>query len=334
MIWKIKKRFLYSIGMSMNKKIGFIAICIIMLFALGGCGTNVGDEPVQMEERDIPTLVESESSKNEALDEVLAEAIVNGPFGSIKMAINDSWEYEIRNVDDDKLMNCSYGIHLNPKAESKGGIEIGYCDSFGVCGTGLETKSVAIAGGEAHIGYYDGNDNWNFITWNDDVLKNIVVLSNADWGSDYLDELLVMLNSLEYDKDNQVGGIGVYEVSSELGIDDGWLQASVRNVSSTGATLVLNYSIYSENEAEEQSELYFGTELQISKEEGEEWVPLTYNNSEEVGFEDIAYIIKENEETTYKYDWEWLYGSLEPGKYQIAIEINSEALIYAYFILR
>ena len=52
------------------------------------------------------------------------------------------------------------------------------------------------------------------------VLKNIVVLSNADWGSDYLDELLVMLNSLEYDKDNQVGGIGVYEVSSELGIDD------------------------------------------------------------------------------------------------------------------
>lgn len=63
-------------------------------------------------------------------------------------------------------------------------------------------------------------------------------------------------------------------------------------------------------------------------------MPLTYNNSEEVGFEDIAYIIKENEETTYKYDWEWLYGSLEPGKYQIAIEINSEALIYAYFILR
>ena len=46
--------------MSMNKKNGFITICIIMLFALGGCGTNVGDEPVQMEERDIPTLDESE----------------------------------------------------------------------------------------------------------------------------------------------------------------------------------------------------------------------------------------------------------------------------------
>ena len=46
--------------MSRNKKNGFIAICIIMLFALGGCGTNVGDEPVQMEERDIPTLDEVE----------------------------------------------------------------------------------------------------------------------------------------------------------------------------------------------------------------------------------------------------------------------------------
>ena len=40
---------------------------------------------------------------------------------------------------------------------------------------------------------YDGNENWEFITWNNDALKNIVVLSNADWGSDYLDELIEIL---------------------------------------------------------------------------------------------------------------------------------------------
>lgn len=40
------------------------------------------------------------------------------------------------------------------------------------------------------------------------------------------------------------------------------------------------------------------------------------------------------EETIYKYDWEWLYGALEPGEYQIAISISNDANIYAYFILR
>ena len=74
--------------------------------------------------------------------------------------------------------------------------------------------------------------------------------------------------------------------------------------------------------------------MHISKKVGGSWIELEYAHDGEIAFEDVAYIIKENEKTTFDYDWEWLYGSLEPGEYQIAIEINSEVMIYAYFILR
>lgn len=263
------------------------------------------------------------------------EILVNGPYGSIALSFPSTWECEICGVDDEKLMASSYGIHLKPTAETEGYIEVGYTDCFGVCGTGLETKDITVANCQAHIGYYDGNSNWEFISWpEEEHLKNITVLCNAEWGEAYLDELLEILNTLEFNSENQTGGIGIYETSSELGIDEGLLSVSAKNVSSTGATLVFHYSIYREDESVMTDELCFGSYMPIAKRVGEDWEPLAYTNDGEIGFKDVAYIIKENEETTYEYDWERLYGSLEPGEYQIPVEINSEATIYAYFILR
>lgn len=279
-------------------------------------------------------LAETETDTSETIGK--QEVIAKGPYGSIQLTIPDTWEYEICTVDDEKLTASSYGIHLKPGSEMAGWIEVGYMESFGVCGTGLETKSVTLANEEAHIGYYDGNSNWTFIKWigQDGELKNITVFCNSDWGSAYLDELLKILDTIVFDEQDQTGGIGVYKESSELGINEGYLNASVRNVSGTGATLVLHYSIYREDKADLQDELYFGSYLPISKRVGEDWVELEYEIDGEVAFEDVAYIIKENEETTFEYNWEWLYGRLEPGEYQIAVDINSEAMIYAYFILR
>lgn len=109
---------------------------------------------------------------------------------------------------------------------------------------------------------------------------------------------------------------------------------SAKNVSSTGATIVFNYSNYREDNSDVRSELYSGSYLPMAKKVGENWEPYEYIADGNVAFEDVAYIIKENEETTYEYNWEWLYGNLEPGEYQITIEISSDAFIYAYFFLR
>lgn len=331
----------------MKRFIAFI-ISFSFLMTLSGCNNKSMDYIIENrpsvtgiveEVNDDYALMYSETAVGEANDEtdnIHAIAEANGPYGSIQLSIPDTWEFEICEVDDEKLLASSYGIHLKPAAESNGYIEVGYADNFGVCGTGLETKSVTVANNEANIGYYDGNTNWEFIHWAviDGGLENINVLCNADWGEEYLDELLEILDSIRFDEENQTGGIGVYKVSSEVGINDGHLYASVRNVSSTGATLVLNYSIYREDEADTKEELYYSSYLPISKKVGQDWVELEYKTEGNAAFEDIAYIIKENEETTYDYNWEWLYGSLEPGEYQIAVQDNSEAWIYAYFILR
>ena len=323
------------------KKILTISLYVIFVLALVGCGAKAAGNGTPVaggaDMTNISNVVDEETTQFAEIENIEQnKAVVNGPYGSIQFEVPGTWEFEICDVDDERLVASSYGIILKPVSETKGSVEVGYCDGFGICGTGLETKSITLANKEAHIGYYDGSNNWNFISWvgQDSGLKNITVLCNADWGEAYLDELLEILDSIQFDEDNQRGGIGVYEVSSELGIDDGYLGAFVRNVSNTGATLILNYSIYRENDTDEKEDLYFGSHLPISKKIGEDWVELEYKTDGEIAFEDVAYIIKENEETTYEYNWEWLYGTLEPGEYQIAIEINSEAMIYAYFILR
>lgn len=341
----------------MTKRIMAVVCLIIVLITIGVIGISAyrSSESYRREQVGKGETISGEADmpeKNDSIDTEKTqitvteigldintnakEAIANGPYGSIELAIPDTWKFEICGVDDERLSASFYGIVLWPIAENKGCIEVGYTDSFGVCGTGLEMKSVTLANNEAHVGYYDGNSNWSFITWGepDGELKNITVLCNADWGAQYLDELLAILDSIQFDENNQTGGIGVYQPSSELGIDEGYLWVSAKNVTSTGATLVFNYSIYRENEVDIQEELYFGSYLPISKKVGGEWVELEYKNDGEVVYDDIAYIIKENEDTTYEYDWERIYGSLDSGEYQIAIEINSEVMIYAYFILR
>ena len=97
---------------------------------------------------------------------------------------------------------------------------------------------------------------------------------------------------------------------------------------------MFRYDVNGVNESASTESLYYGAYLPISKKVGNDWVELEYTSEENVVFDDVAYLIQENEETIYEYDWEWLYGALEPGEYQIAINICNDAYIYAYFILR
>ena len=65
------------------------------------------------------------------VDKATEIAVVNGPYGSIQLEVPDTWEFEICDVDDDRLGVASYGILLKPVNETYGIIEVGYCDGFG-----------------------------------------------------------------------------------------------------------------------------------------------------------------------------------------------------------
>ena len=69
---------------------------------------------------------------------------------------------------------------------------------------------------------------------------------------------------------------------------------------------MFRYDVNGGNESASKNPLYYGAYLPISRKVGDDWVEIEYISDENIGFDDVAYIIQENEETIYKYDWEWL----------------------------
>lgn len=75
----------------------------------------------------------------------------------VSVPILYGWEYMIEEYSADGM---SYGIGFRPDRE-EGWINFHYWPSFGICGTGLETKEF----GNGTMGIYDGSMNWSFISY-------------------------------------------------------------------------------------------------------------------------------------------------------------------------
>lgn len=189
-----------------------------------------------------------------------------GPYGSITLTVPDGWEYRECSAGDDALFGSFYGIQICPKGQN-GCVEVGYQDMFGVCGTGLEDKHETVAGADANIGYYDGSKIWSFVAFHGDNEKIVAVTSDVDawWNLDatnreyegkdsenvteqdgskdkaetdsftYGNQVMQILDTLQYDASEQSGAIGVYD--EDAGNDTIGAQALVRKVSKTAATV-------------------------------------------------------------------------------------------------
>ena len=133
-----------------------------------------------------------------------------GPYGSITLTIPDGWKYHECSAGDDALFGSSYGIQICPVGQ-KGCVEIGYCDAFGVCGTGLEEKHETVAGADANIGYYDGSKIWSYVVFRGDNEKIVAETWDVDawWNLDatnlltYGDQVMQILDTLQYDASTQ-----------------------------------------------------------------------------------------------------------------------------------
>ena len=79
-----------------------------------------------------------------------------GGFG-VSVPLLPDWEYMIEEYSTDGM---SYGVSFRPAGED-GWIDFHYWPTFGVCGTGLETKEF----GNGSMGIYDGGAVWNFISY-------------------------------------------------------------------------------------------------------------------------------------------------------------------------
>lgn len=317
----------------------------MMLLLLTGCAgteetvtsneTETGQEEVLTQE----TVQEPETSPEEPETGEAKEServVQDGPYGRISLTIPEGWAYETCPVGDERLLSAAYGIQFHPADVTEGYIEVGYHTNFGVCGTGLSEETTTLAGDSARIGYYDGNSAWGFISF-DGKNKQIVALSsNVDtWWQRSGVEVMTILDSLSFDTAQQSGAIGVDDEDS--GIPEIALTVFPKEISAQGCTLV-----FTQYDREAATELSFGEDFRIEEQKDGKWQEAETVVQGEYGFDAVAHSIRLEDTTEYVYDWEWLYGTLEPGEYRIAVNVNDlraagdydSYTLYAHFILR
>ena len=282
-----------------------------------------------------------------------------GPYGSITLTIPDGWEYRACSAGDDKLYGSSYGIQICPEGQ-KSCVEVGYSDTFGVCGTGLEEKHETVAGADADIGYYDGSKIWSYVvfhgdnekvvaeTWDVDAWWNLDAADRENEGKDsenateqdgskdkaesnlltYGDLVMQILDTLEYDASAQSGAIGVYDEDS--GNDTIGAQALVTKVSKTAATVA-----FTRYDPQLGGNYMTGEYFSIEKKNGNQWEELDAKDN--VGFKDIGIVIPSEDDISHEYDWTDLYGELKPGDYRINVKVwagDKEYTLSPHFLIR
>lgn len=258
-----------------------------------------------------------------------------GPYGSITLTIPDGWEYRACSAGDDALFGSSYGIQICPVGQ-KGCVEIGYSDAFGVCGTGLEEKNETVAGADANIGYYDGSKIWSYVVFRGDNEKIVAETWDVDawWNLDatnlltYGDQVMQILDTLQYDASEQTGAIGVYD--EDANNDTIGAQALVTKVSKTAATVE-----FMRDDPQLEGDYMTGEYFSIEKKNGNQWEAL--DAKDDVAFEDIGILIPKEEGVSHEYDWTDLYGELEPGDYRINVKVwagNKEYALSPHFLIR
>ena len=258
-----------------------------------------------------------------------------GPYGSITLTIPDGWEYHECSAGDDALFGSSYGIQICPVGQ-KGCVEIGYSDAFGVCGTGLEEKHETVAGADANIGYYDGSKIWSYVVFRGDNEKIVAETWDVDawWNLDatnlltYGDQVMQILDTLQYDASTQTGAIGVYNEDS--GNDEIGAQTVIRKVSKTAATVE-----FMRHDPQLEGEYMTGEYFSIEKKNGNQWEEL--DAKDDVEFKDIGIVIPQEDGVSHEYDWTDLYGELKPGDYRINVKVwagNKEYVLSPHFLIR
>ena len=306
--------------------------------ASGKISANVSEQAVGMKvEQGTNTIQETNVIQGTTVTQ-------GGPYGEISLTIPEGWEYELCPVDGDVYQTGMYGIHFYPEGErefngNENFIEVDYTDNFGVCGTGLEEQTVTLAGDTAEVGYYDGSPVWDFVAFegkNKGIVAGTYAVDDSEngWWKEKKDQVMDILDSMTFDPDITEGAVGIYESDSE--IEAFGVYVSAKKISPTSATLSFQYF-----ETDAKQELSFGEDFVLEKKDGTEWKEVKVVEGE-YGYNDIAHIISTEEPTEYHYDWEWLYGKLQPGEYRIAVNIQKEKegggydsdTSYAHFLLR
>lgn len=90
---------------------------------------------------------------------------MSGTAGTLRVQMPDGWKYEVcpeGTLDDSE---ACFGVKIWPDSGSDSCVQLYWSDSFGVCGMGLKEETMTLAGDSVSAGYYDGDKNWTFLSY-------------------------------------------------------------------------------------------------------------------------------------------------------------------------
>ena len=312
----------------------------LVLLLLCGCGTGGqvmdGDGMLQID-LDEETTVESnetpmEDPKEEGTINESSDVFVIGPYGKISVTVPDGWIAEKAPMDSNKMMYGLYGLILKPETASAGQIELFCIDMFGVCGTGLDSTQMELAGTTVNVGTYDNNSHWDFITFRND--KPQIVAQHTDcssWTDAMWDEAITILDTMKFDEGVVEGGVGQFIPESEN--DEIAVIMEVTDVTVSGLRVHLR-----KYDKRDNGELICGEGYSLQVLNGDTWdnVPTIIDDW---AFTYEGFIIPDDGETVMDINWEWLYGKLSPGTYRITKSVidsnenNPNVNIHLYMLV-
>ena len=120
----------------------------------------------------------------------------NGAY--IILPIPESWDYAITLPDAGELdAGVAGGISFWPRGREEGKVFFGhYPEPFGVCGTGLESTEMVLAGRKATVGTYDGRALWDFIGFSEDFA--VWGQGHESWWNEYGETAMAVLDSAQF----------------------------------------------------------------------------------------------------------------------------------------
>ena len=118
----------------------------------------------------------------------------------ITLQLPESWSYAVTSIDDEALdAGIAGGITFWPLGREDGKLFFGfYSDRFAVCGTGLETAELVLAGQKATVGTYDDRPLWDFISFGEYFA--VWGQNHEAWWAEYGDTAMEILNTAQFGK--------------------------------------------------------------------------------------------------------------------------------------
>lgn len=131
--------------------------------------------------------------------------------GSISITIPEGWEYTI-DKEGESILFINFSIKFRPKGEN-GWVVLSSRDSFGVCGTGLDSKTISIGDYKVSVGSYSGFNSISYMYFAFAPGDFVVEFENASWCKERMESIMQILSTATFSE-----GTIIYEAALDKAI--------------------------------------------------------------------------------------------------------------------